>query len=184
MSKSKHQKPVDSKHQKIVDYWAPKVPEVHMGCDWDMALGHCWRCGRKTPRLEMCHIIAKQFLGDKKDVFEPSNLVLLCRECHDEAPDHNSPDYMWLWIKNTSKGSYDMFNFRKALEQYKILFNKDLLEEVNTNTIDPGEFMDVYKEHIAKDIGFHSGGASPSTIAIGLHKTLEKIRDLKIRKNS
>lgn len=72
------------------------MDETHMGCDWIDAASRCWRCGNES-RLQRCHIIPRSMGGP--DV--PHNFVALCARCHDEAPDVNSAEMMWAWIKAT-----------------------------------------------------------------------------------
>ena len=45
-------------------------------------------------RLDRCHLVPRALGGDDA----PSNLVLLCSDCHREAPDVADPRYMLRWI--------------------------------------------------------------------------------------
>jgi len=92
--------------EEIRAYWMARVDESDMGCDWSEALERCWRCSRKGRRgkaLQRCHIVPRSIGG--QDV--PSNYVLLCRWCHDEAPNVPDASYMWQWIRETHAPFYD-----------------------------------------------------------------------------
>ena len=55
----------------------------------------CWCCGHdEGKRLQRCHIVAKS-LGEDAC---PSNIVPLCRHCHDLMPDTPDPGFFWDWI--------------------------------------------------------------------------------------
>ena len=75
-----------------------------MGCDSDQWHKRCWRCGYVRD-LERCHIIPRSLNGTDT----PDNFVLLCNECHQEAPNVNDKDYMMQWIKKTSVCYYDVY---------------------------------------------------------------------------
>ena len=124
------------KHRKIIEHWETNVYEGDMGCDWADAHNHCWRCGKETNSLEMCHIIAKQFGGsDKVD-----NFVLLCKPCHKEAPDFNQKDKMWDWIWRTSEINHTNFSAKELIREYKYIFGDDIttqLYAIDRLSIDP-----------------------------------------------
>ncbi|WP_420646044.1 HNH endonuclease [Vibrio parahaemolyticus] len=81
----------------VVEYWRDKPNSF--GALIDINEPTCWSCGqpwegrhdvlrgsylrgwRKAP-LQICHVIPKSLGGDE----HPSNLVLMCKECHDLAP--------------------------------------------------------------------------------------------------
>jgi hypothetical protein len=52
----------------------------------------------KAPLIR-CHIVPDA-LGGSSD---PSNLVLLCKRCHELAPDVIDPEAMWYWIRNEAE---------------------------------------------------------------------------------
>ena len=86
-----------SYHQKYID-------ETEIGVNLQDAHERCWRCGDKT-KLQKCHIVPRSLGGDD----HARNLIPLCADCHDEAPNVADPLAMWLWIKATHAGSYDQF---------------------------------------------------------------------------
>jgi len=89
---------------KILDYHYKNTDECGMGCDADEWHKRCWRCGYERD-LERCHIIPKSIGG--QDI--PKNYVLLCNDCHQEAPNVNDEKFMFEWIEKTCISSYDTF---------------------------------------------------------------------------
>jgi hypothetical protein len=90
--------------KQILEYHYEHTDECGMGADsseWDT---HCWRCGHER-NTQRCHIIPYALGGEDT----PSNYVLLCADCHSEAPNVNDKDYMFEWIKRTSVSCYNTY---------------------------------------------------------------------------
>ncbi|MCW2994324.1 MAG: hypothetical protein JWQ18_1819 [Conexibacter sp.] len=62
------------------------------GTDDDDAVAE-WKLWNRAV-LERCHLVPAALGGSD----EPSNLVLLCRRCHQDAPNVADPTYMLDWI--------------------------------------------------------------------------------------
>lgn len=122
-------------HEAIKEYWESRVYEGDLGIDWCDGLNRCWRCGdeHKTKSLNRCHIIPAQSGG--KD--EPSNFVLLCRACHDEAPTFDDDkDSMWLWIKSTRCSLYGEFWLQRVITEFEKIYKRPPnFEYVDPNVI-------------------------------------------------
>lgn len=113
MSMKKKRGSIKTSIKDIIEYWmnSPKYAngdEVGMAidqADLDVDGGRCWRCGT-TKNIQRCHIIPHSQEG--KD--EPSNLLLLCRDCHNDAPNvsNATAEDFFNWMKNS----------RRSLEQY------------------------------------------------------------------
>lgn len=116
--------------QEIIDYWIEFEDECDLNFDWSEANIICWRCGCKR-RLQRCHIIPYSLGG--KD--EPSNFVLLCNECHIEAPNVESSTFMWDWIKSYHNPFYDTFWQNRAFEEYERIYHKNFFEELEQRNI-------------------------------------------------
>lgn len=112
--------------KQIIDYWIENnnIDETKLNFDWSDANTHCWNCGDdkyrnsiKKASLERCHIIPHSLGG--YDV--PSNYVLLCKECHSEAPNISNNNNMWDWIKSNYMpiSLYGTYRIRKALVMFK-----------------------------------------------------------------
>jgi hypothetical protein len=90
--------------KEILEYHYENTDECGMGADsseWD---SHCWRCGHERD-TQKCHVIPYALGGE--DI--ASNYVLLCGDCHSEAPNVNDKDFMMKWIKRTSISSYNCY---------------------------------------------------------------------------
>ena len=119
-----NQKGYKTTKKQIADYWSANsnICEAMLNFDWSDAYTHCWNCGDNkhignTNRLQRCHIIPNSLGG--KDI--PSNYVLLCIDCHREAPNIKNSYSMWKWIlSNRLKyGLTGTYTIQKALDMFK-----------------------------------------------------------------
>lgn len=112
--------------KQIADYWIENnnICETELNFDWSDAHTHCWNCGdnkyrksKKTASLERCHIIPNALNG--QDI--PSNYVLMCKECHAQAPNVSNDKDLWNWIKSNyiPFSFYGTYKIRKALVMFK-----------------------------------------------------------------
>jgi len=93
------------------------IDECYMGADASEFHSHCWRCGCEwdchgSGRRERSHLIPRQFEDEYKlspDVDDPCNIILLCSECHREAPDTLNPKDTFDWIRETCGSCYNPF---------------------------------------------------------------------------
>lgn len=110
----------------IANYWIKntRIPETELNFDWAEAHTHCWNCGddkysrsTKKTTLHRCHIVPHSLGGEDK----PSNYVLMCKECHEEAPNVKDNSVMWDWIKsNYIPGLLtNTYKLRKALKIFE-----------------------------------------------------------------
>jgi len=90
--------------KQILEYHYENTNECGMGADASEWHSHCWRCGHERD-TQRCHIIPYALGGE--DI--ASNYVLLCEDCHSEAPNVNDKDYMMEWIKRTSISTYNCY---------------------------------------------------------------------------
>jgi hypothetical protein len=134
----------------IANYWKDnnQIDECRLNFDWDECEHHCWNCGldakSKTDprkiRLDRCHIIPHSLGG--LDIAD--NYVLLCKECHSNAPNCTDKYKIWEWIISNKKrislsGTYKIENalilFKKRRKySFLTIFNKiqdiDLINEI------------------------------------------------------
>ncbi|NVM38572.1 MAG: HNH endonuclease [Candidatus Lokiarchaeota archaeon] len=96
--------------KECVNYWSSRIYEGDLGVDFSEAHERCWRCGYKR-KAQKCHIVPKSLGGSEK----PSNLIPLCAQCHDEAPDVSEVNEMFDWIKKDCATFYDTFWEDRAL---------------------------------------------------------------------
>ena len=141
----------------------------------------CWRCASTEKSIERCHIQARQFGGTD----EPSNLVLLCHECHAEAPDiKNDKESMWEWIKATKKPFYKTYLAYQSLDEFRKIYGYDLCSDESPimKKISNARNKDKVINNFVKDLdkivreesGVHGFGISPSTVAILINKLIKK----------
>ena len=123
-------KPIKTTKKEIADYWTSRQEELGLSVDWAEAKERCWRCGYKKT-LERCHIIPDSLGG--KDT--PSNLVLLCKRCHIEAPNVEDKNFMWDWIRAYGTPLYDTFWKIKAQEEYQFIYGKSFSQELRDRDI-------------------------------------------------
>lgn len=122
---------IKTKKQDIVNYWIQYIDESDgMNFDWAEADKVCWRCGCYR-KLQRCHIIPDSLGG--KD--EPSNFVLLCSECHQEAPNVESKTFMWDWIKSYYTPLYNTFWQLRAAKEYERIYHKIFFDELKERNI-------------------------------------------------
>jgi hypothetical protein len=102
----------------IFEFWKEKSPEQGIFIDWGEP--SCWACGfhygtkydiKRSDAswkeiyscwdavpLQRCHIVPRCLGGNK----HPSNFYLMCRECHDSAPNTAIPEIFFEWARNQS----------------------------------------------------------------------------------
>lgn len=81
--------------REIIEYYLNNIPinEIDLNFDWSEADQVCWNCGDYS-NTERCHIIPNSLDGD--DI--PKNYVLLCNECHIDAPNTNNSNIIWVFL--------------------------------------------------------------------------------------
>ena len=110
---------MDTTHQEIVDYWSKHQSECGLSVDWAEAEKLCWRCAHKR-LLQRCHIIPRALGGDE----QPSNLVLLCAQCHTEAPNVADPDFMWVWLRAHAVSFYGTYWQVRGEWEYEFIYGE------------------------------------------------------------
>lgn len=142
----------------ICDYWASIVDETELSVDAADMHERCWNCGCERI-LQKCHIIPRSRGGE--DI--PSNLVLLCVECHKNAPDCTNPSIIWDWIKSNKEPFYDIYWWLKASKDYERIYGVSILTELSMMNI---ESIDILKTAIKREIdntSMHWGSCGLST---------------------
>jgi 5-methylcytosine-specific restriction endonuclease McrA len=115
----------------VLEYWLNK--DKPFGIIIETNAPTCWGCGQtwngaydvvtgdhkkawnKAP-LQVCHVIPKS-LGGSND---PSNLVLMCKECHDLAPNTVIPEIMFTWMSRQSHLKRYLAKIKIALKDFDI----------------------------------------------------------------
>jgi hypothetical protein len=105
--------------KEIVRYWASKQDECGLSVDWAEAEKLCWRCAHKR-KLQRCHIIPRSLGGGEG----PDNLVLLCGQCHTEAPNVADPDFMWDWLRAHAVSFYGTYWQARGFREYELVYGE------------------------------------------------------------
>jgi hypothetical protein len=73
------------------------------------------RCWNNIP-LQRCHIVPRS-LGGTNDV---SNLFLMCRECHDLAPNTSFPEIFFDWARAQSWDARESAKLSSAFDAFRV----------------------------------------------------------------
>lgn len=109
----------------IVEHWSQRILDGKITVCIDEAYTCCWRCGSER-KLQRCHIVPAS-RGGKDD---PSNLVLLCEDCHKEGPNVDDPKIMWDWLMAYKMPFLDMFRSYQGLREYEFIYKKTVEQEL------------------------------------------------------
>ena len=161
MSKSKEEK--QKKWIKACwNYHSQYIDELDVAPDWGdwkTDWNMCWCCGYRTSHLQKCHLTPKSLGG----INEESNIIPLCAQCHDQAPDVLDPEVMIDWIKNNKNA---LSGFGQG--RYNHLWDL-LISEYEKGNLIPAEYDDFvfkfYLERNYKKISAH-GSQSGSGLMI------------------
>jgi hypothetical protein len=118
---------MDVSIDEVVDYWARHRSESGMSVDWAEAHFLCWRCAHKR-QLQRCHIVPKSLGGPDA----PENLVLLCRQCHAEAPNVADSEFMWTWLKAHAVPFYGTYWHVRGFREYEVVFGRKPFEGLSS----------------------------------------------------
>lgn len=147
----------------IVDYWAPRIDECDLSVDWSEAEEYCWNCG-SPKELTRCHIVPHSLGG--KD--EPSNFVILCRRCHEEAPNVENPRIMWDWLIAHKSNFYRTYWVIEGMREYEFIYKMPLektlryiSENAGEGSIREGLFESILEEAVSKSVR-HFGQSAPN----------------------
>jgi len=141
------------------DYRGPKGKKINLKdiCFNVLAWEEIIQVWNKCEPLERCHIIPHSL--DGKD--EPANLFLMCRECHDNAPDTTHKDDFFTWVNSQE---WRITKQRKEM----ICKLKEELRTFGLNDLEDDECKELcsilessqFRDWLDKNIGSHraSGG--------------------------
>lgn len=120
----------------IFDHWKDRFREIGIFIDWGEP--SCWACGfhygskydikssdasmpqildgwERMP-LQRCHIVPRSLGGTD----ELSNLFLMCRECHDLAPNTSIPEVFFEWVRAQCYSRRDSARIEEAFRAFGI----------------------------------------------------------------
>ena len=147
--------------EQIINYWVIRIDESELSIDFSEANERCWRCAYKS-KLDRCHIIPASLGG----LDDPSNLVLLCRRCHVEAPNIKDKNFFWDWLKASKVSFYDTYWTIRGMQEYEFIYKETFEKSVLRLGIKQGDFDKFLEEKTDFfTIHFGEGRVNPSTIA-------------------
>ena len=120
----------------IFEYWKGRLRGL--GCRINWGEPGCWACGFRygtrydikrsdagwesvlrcwnTTPLQRCHVVPRS-LGGTNDV---SNLFLMCRECHDLAPNTSFPEIFFEWARAQSWDVRESAKLSAAIDAFGV----------------------------------------------------------------
>jgi HNH endonuclease len=148
----------------IFSHWKDRFPDIGIFVDWGEP--SCWACGfhystkydvrssdagwkkilngwDRVP-LQRCHIVPRSLGGTD----EPSNLFLMCRECHDLAPNTALPKIFFEWVRAQSSARRESAMIEEALRSFGVASEQH--EEIS-QLLASSEF----KEWVSGKLGLH-----------------------------
>ena len=120
-----HEK-INTSIKDIIIYYTDKLNEEDIGVDIKELHKRCWHCG-DVSKLCRCHIIPSSAGGQDT----PNNYVLLCRRCHEQAPNCTDKAIMMNWLKSDSTKIYDLYWGAQIYEFYGKMYATNFLDEYN-----------------------------------------------------
>ena len=152
---------MDTTHQEIIEYWTRHQDECNLSVDWAEAYKLCWRCAHER-NLQRCHIIPRSLDGEES----PSNLVLLCSQCHAEAPNVADPEYMWVWLRAHAVPYYGTYWQQRGLREYEHIFGEKPFDGLTQTSELMNEASQIIEELFSKtSTHWGQGKINPSTWA-------------------
>lgn len=148
----------------IFEYWKERLFERGFFVDWGEP--GCWACGfhygakydikrsdaswseilrcwNSIP-LQRCHIIPRS-IGGTDDV---ENLFLMCRECHDQAPNTSIPEIFFEWARAQNSSARESAKINAAFAAFGI--NAAALQDFDELVMSDG-----FKSWLSGKIGLH-----------------------------
>ncbi|PHM10742.1 HNH endonuclease [Nostoc sp. 'Peltigera malacea cyanobiont' DB3992] len=164
-------KPIKTSQEDIVSYWETHEDESGLAIDWSDAHKRCWRCGYQS-RLQRCHIVPHSRGGSET----PSNLVLLCRRCHREAPNVTDPRFMWIWLRATCVPFYDSYWSIRGSFEFEQMFGRQPFTGIGLDESQAEQAKKLLWEEMQNaTIHFGEGQMNPGTIACIFAKVEERL---------
>jgi len=159
-------------HREIVEYWSWHQDECGLSVDWAEAEKLCWRCAHKR-RLQRCHIVPKALGGsDTAD-----NLVLLCGQCHAEAPNVADPSFMWVWLRAHAVPFYGTYWQERGGREYELIYKEKPFHGLKPSEELLQKTREILKELFSKtSTHWGQGKINPATVAWVLRQVDQRAR--------
>lgn len=148
----------------VATWWATERPGVF---DIDLDSPACFACAGplildgdwNTGRLQRCHLTPRSLGGADT----PGNLVLLCADCHRDAPDHANPRWMLAWVRSREHWLETTF----AALRHEVV---EPLEQLGVTADDIMRYLadPVFLDRARQDVSLHGGRLAPATFGAAL----------------
>lgn len=147
------------------------MDECGLSVDWAEAEKLCWRCAQGR-NLQRCHIVPDSLGG----LDEPSNLVLLCAQCHAEAPNVDDPSFMWTWLRAHAAPFYGTYWHLRGFKEYELVFGKKPFEGMDPEVVMPLLHRAFEKYMRQASTHWGQGKFNPATVAWLVYRAEEEVR--------
>jgi hypothetical protein len=152
---------MDVEHAAIADYWSRHEDQCGLSVDWADAEKLCWRCAGKR-KLQRSHIVSRELGGSE----HASNLVLLCAQCHAEAPNVADPSFMWTWLRAHASSFYGEYWYDRGFREYEFIYGvKPFAEVQDASALLPLLHTAIRKYVRQTTIHWGQGKPNPATVA-------------------
>lgn len=158
---------------RVLDFWREWLEEDEI----DLLEPQCWCCYRpirKPPsfkrlakidnpswkeirsawndckELHRCHIVPRALGGTE----EPDNIFLMCKRCHDKAPDTRSKEMFLRWVSSqydVNRLVEEFDELKKALRDFGVDSDEDIVE------LDKLLRSKEFNSWMRKNVGIHVG---------------------------
>ena len=161
---------MNTTHGEIVEYWSRNESECGLSVDWAEAEKLCWRCAQGR-QLQRCHIVPDALVGPE----DPSNLVLLCAQCHAEAPNVDDPSFMWEWLRAHAVPFYGTYWYERGFREYEFVFGRKAFAGANLEEALPALELALAKYMRQASTHWGQGTLNPATIAWVLRQVEQEV---------
>lgn len=144
----------------IVAYWSLHKDECGLSVDWAQAHVLCWRCAYRR-NLQRCHIVPRALGGGD----ESSNTVLLCAQCHAEAPNVADPEFMWVWLRAHAVSFYGTYWQDKGWREYEFIYGRLPFQQVENLQMLIPQFQGILRRCM-KQVSNHWGQGKPNAATV------------------
>ena len=181
-------------HSTILAYWSDNEAKLinDVGFFLDIGEPACWACGynwwgrynvtqdvhlfsdsvkawQKAP-LERCHIVPSALGGTNL----PENIIFMCSECHEFAPNTIYKDMFLSWSKRQNWAQRRILRIKEELQAFGIDMTDELMDLLGKDFIDNDKsFLKWTDDKISLHWSRLGHPLTAATIAIALIKYLE-----------
>ncbi len=150
------------------DFHSCRISELDVAVDWadfEHEGNRCWCCGHSTRSLQKCHIVPRALGGSS----QYSNIIPLCAQCHDRAPDTDDYFAMFEWIKS-EQNPLSGLGAGRAYAYYELTLSELRTAQIDLSMLHVPKFVRYLKEAFdSASLHFNQSGAG-STFSEGTRK--------------